>query len=326
MPSRTEYEVTVTAKENAELLAVQRTPPELKADEVAGRTLATVISAGTELAASYQKAGSVPGYAAVFEVEQVGGEVADLKPGDRVYVMGGHRSHQKFQRKSVLPVPKGLAPEIAVFARMMGVSMTTLVTTSARPPAKVAVTGLGLVGHLAAKVFHACGYDVVASDPVESRRKFAIESGIPNVLPSLPIEDPAWKRRVALVVECSGHEQAVLDGCRIARKGGEVACIGAPWARRSDISAHDLHWEVFHNYVTIRSGWEWELPHQETDFGRGSIFGNYAAALQWLAQGRVKVDGIFVKTSPREAQKAYQDLFHKRAERLAVVFDWTDCP
>jgi hypothetical protein len=28
----------------------------------------------------------------------------------------------------------------------------------------------------------------------------------------------------------------------------------------------------------------------------------------------------------REAQEAYQDLLHRRAPTLAILFDWSDCP
>ena len=96
----------------------------------------------------------------------------------------------------------------------------------------------------------------------------------------------------------------------------------APWRRQTEIMAHELVHAVFHRYVTLRSGWEWELPLQATEFRSGSIYGNLAAALQWLAEGRVRVSELYAAVSPWEAQQAYQDLLHQRAERLAVVFDW----
>lgn len=76
----------------------------------------------------------------------------------------------------------------------------------------------------------------------------------------------------------------------------------------------------------MRSGWEWELPLQPTDFRVNSIHGNFAAALNWLAEGRVRVDGLYEKRPPREAQAAYQDLLHKHAPKLAILFNWADCP
>lgn len=47
-------------------------------------------------------------------------------------------------------MPDGLASETAVIARLMSVSMTTLMTTKARPGDRVVITGAGPVGFLAA--------------------------------------------------------------------------------------------------------------------------------------------------------------------------------
>ena len=49
------------------------------------------------------------------------------------------------------------------------------------------------------------------------------------MLTAVPVEDPAYAGEVELVIECSGHEQAAFDGCRIVRKRGEVVLVGAPW-------------------------------------------------------------------------------------------------
>jgi threonine dehydrogenase-like Zn-dependent dehydrogenase len=223
----------------------------------------------------------------------------------------------------VLRLPAGLAAEDAVFVRLMGVSMSTLTTTKARPPARVIVAGLGPVGHLAAKIFAACGYEVCACDPDASRRELALQSGIKHVEAAMPQDDPEWHHQTALVVECSGHEQSALDGCRMVAKGGEVVLVGVPWRQRTELSAHELLKEVFHRYVNLRSGWEWELPKHAGEFQPNSIFNNYRAALTWLADGRVGVHGLAAYYSPVHCQDAYQALLHNTLDKLAVVFDWT---
>ena len=151
MPPKTEYAITITAREQAELLETERDARPLGPREVAGRTLATLVSAGTEVAGAYQGESfpRVPGYAAVFEVETVGSYVEGVRVGDHALCMGPHRSYQRVSEEQALRVPEGLTSRNAVFARIMSVSMSTLTTTTARPPAKVLVMGLGLVGHLA---------------------------------------------------------------------------------------------------------------------------------------------------------------------------------
>ena len=68
------HAVTFTSRETAELLSAPSDTAPLGAEEVAGRTLCTLISAGTELAGAYlgQTFPRVPGYAAAFEVTEVG--------------------------------------------------------------------------------------------------------------------------------------------------------------------------------------------------------------------------------------------------------------
>jgi len=329
MATQKDYAVFITAQEQAELQTVERDSKPLAPDELVGRSIVTLISAGTELASAYQATSGFPrgvGYAAVFEVEEVGGEVEDVKEGDVVFGMGGHRSYQRTRRSDVLILPAGLKLEKAVFARMMSVSMTTLTTTTARPPEKVLITGLGLVGNLAAQNFANCGYDVIACEPIEQRRKIAQQCGLKNVLPAVPVDDLDIAGKVGLVVDCSGHEQAALDGCNVIRKRGEVVLIATPWRRYTEIYAHTILHAIFHKYVVIRSGWEWELPRQPTDFRTNSIQGSFAGALNWLAEGRIHVDSLYTQIAPREAQQAYQSLLHKTSEGLTYVFDWTDCP
>jgi len=323
MTQQTEHYVAVTAPQRVELLESPPVGAPLGPEELVGKTLTTLISTGTELAAGFNATEGFPielGYSAVLEVQAVGTEVADIRPGQRVFGMGKHRSGQRFARKDVVPVPEGLSAEAAVFARMMGVSMTTLMTTAARPGAEVLVTGLGMVGNLAAQMAACCGYEVTAVDPAESRRRFAEQVGLKRVLANVPLEELTGK--VELVVECSGHEQAVLDGCKVVRRGGEVALVGVPWQRKTDLTAFDILHEIFHKYAVLRTGWEWEVPLHTSDFASNSIFKNYVTALRWLADGRVKVDGLAETTSPDKAQDAYQNLLHNRCEKLSYIFDW----
>jgi threonine dehydrogenase-like Zn-dependent dehydrogenase len=326
--ARTEYAITFTRPDQAELLAVEPPAEPLGPNEIAGRTLVTLISVGSELRGGYRRGPfpRVPGYAAVCEAEDIGAEVSGITAGDHLFVMGPHRSFQRCSVNDALRVPDGLPPETAVFARMMAISMSTLATTAVRPPEKVLVTGLGLVGHLAARIFSLCGYEVTACEPSALRRDIAARNGVERALPALPLDDPAYIGKVGLVVECSGHEQATLDACRLVRRAGEVVLVGVPWERRTEIYAHDLLFTVFDKYVVLRSGWEWQIPLHDTEFRGNSIFGDLAAALQWLAQGCITVAGLYDLAPPREAQRAYQDFRHERAKTLTTVFDWSDCP
>ncbi|MEN6645116.1 MAG: zinc-binding dehydrogenase [Armatimonadia bacterium] len=317
-------QITFTAQTQAELLPSDPPAESLQPHQVAGRTLYSVISSGTELAVYQGHHGaSYPtgtGYAAVFEVTDVGADVTTLAPGDRAFCMGNHRSWQRSSETETLRVPPGLNPEKAGLARLMGVTMSTLTTTTARPPALVMVTGLGVIGLLGAQNFRAAGYHVIACDPDPARRDFAAATCGLTVYPEPP-QDLAGQ--VALALECSGHEAAALAACNMVRKRGEVVLVGVPWIARTDLTAHTLLHAIFHKYAVVRSGWEWEVPRQPIDFQQGSIFGNIAGALRWLDEGRVQVDGLYQVMSPQDCQAAYQGLMTHTLPRPAVVFDWS---
>jgi len=316
--------VSILSKEHAELVDVAA-PGALGANEIRGRTVCTLVSPGTELAWNYagKTFPSFPGYAATFVAEDTGAEVKGVSTGDLLFCMGPHRSFQQVEARAARLVPKDLRPEKAVLARLMGVSMTTLMTTTARPGDRVMITGAGPVGFLAAQMFSLSGYDVLVVEPDAARRRQVEQSGIRGVFAKTPCDDASIAGTVALVVECSGHEQAVLDACRVVRKRGEVVLVGVPWRRQTDAYAHELLSLVFHKFVVLRSGWEWELPHHAADSNPHSIHSGFDTALRWLASGRIAADDLITMVDPREAQSAYQDLMHKRAMGLFLVFDWT---
>lgn len=326
MSAKKLYQVVVTATERAELSCVEQEFVPLLSDEIYGHTLASAISPGTELAWNYQgkQFPNYPGYAAVFEVTEVGSAVRRFKIGDRVLCMGPHCSSQRIKEHQGVLLPRVVVPEAATLARMMIVPMVTLTTTKARPGQTVLITGLGLVGHLAAQIFSQCGYKVLAVEPAEARRQLAASCGIQSVLEKVPLEDPQICGKVALVVECSGFEQAALDGCRMVRKGGEVVLVGVPWNKRSELSAFDLLTTVFHKYVVLRSGWEWELPSQAQDFRINSTFDNLATALGWIAEGRIKVESLYKKVAPADAPHIYESLLRRTFPYLSAIFDWKD--
>ena len=312
--------IVIREREVAELQPLE-VPDHAECGHLFGRTVVSLMSPGTELAYNYlgKTFPSSPGYSTIFRVESIGDEVSDFEVGDLVFAMGRHQSFQHSVATETLKIPTDLKPEIAVLARLMGVSMTTLMTTTARPGDQVLVTGAGPVGFLAAPLFRIAGYQVSVVEPDEKRRELVTECGF-QTYASIPMEEVS--RQIALVVECSGHEQSVLDGCSVVRRRGEVVLVGVPWRKRTDLSAYDLLHKVFHNYVVLRSGWEWEIPRQSTPLFPHSNFDSFRLALKWLAEGRIQSEGQLQIYKPERAQEAYQANLHHRNTGLFTIFDW----
>ena len=303
-------------------------------DEVRGKTICTLISQGTEIGwANGDEFPIRPGYAGVFKVEEVGKDVSDIKLGDLRFCMGYHRSTQQYPAGLTLPVSEGLTPELALLARLMGVSMTTLMTTKARPGDKVIISGAGPVGFLAAHLFSIAAYDVGVVEPDTLRRTQIEKSGIRQTFATMPTDDSDWSKNVALAVDCSGHEGAVLDSCNIVRQLGEVVLIGVPWRKLTDIDAHDILSAVFFNMINLRSGWEWEIPVLSRGFAweevlegynnaSHSTFGGFERALHWLSEGRINVEGLVAMVSPEDPAQVYDDVISRTIAEPFIIYDW----
>ncbi len=81
--------------------------------------------------------------------------------------------------------------------------------------------------------------------------------------------------------------------------------------------------EVFHRYVVVRSGWEWEVPVHSEEFRANSILGNIATAMDWITDGRIEVSGLYETALPEKAMEVYRMIDEGASSKLAVVFDWT---
>ena len=325
-------EIIFPAKDTFELADYQDKP--LADDEIRGDTVCTLVSQGTELAwAGGDDFPIRPGYGAVFRVTEAGRSVSGVNPGELRFCMGHHRSTQQHKSEFTLRLPEGLAPDTAVIARLMGVSMTTLMTTRARPGDKVIVTGAGPVGICAAHNFHIGGYDVSVVEPDSMRRAQVERSGITKTFEKMPLDDPRFAKKVRLVVDCSGHEAAVVDACNVVAQLGEVVLVGVPWRRFTELSSHDIMQAVFFNFVLLRSGWEWEVPIRSRGFvweellqgynnAPHSTFSGFERAMTWLAERRFDPAGLVHAAVPDNPGKLYAEIRERRIEEPFIVLDW----
>jgi len=213
--------------------------------------------------------------------------------------------------------------------------MTTLMTTKARTGDKVIVCGAGPVGILAAHNFSIGGYDVAVVEPDPLRRQQVERSGIPLTFASMPLDDQAYKGQVALVLDCSGNEAAVLDGCKIVRKRGEVVLVGVPWYAQTKLLAHEVLNAIFFNFVELRSGWEWEIPVLSSDFkweellegynnAPYSTFSGFQRAMRWLYSDKINLEGLIAIVSPKDPEKIYKRIQSRLIIEPFIVYDWLD--
>jgi len=307
-------------------------------NDVLIHTLASIVSAGTELACltgleDWAKLPFNPGYGAVGEVIAVGKGVKDIHAGDVVFTYSNHASHAKATVTTVR-LPAKLNHTHAVFARMANVAITSLRVSTAELGDRVAVVGLGLVGNLAAQLFMLAGCDVMGIDLVSRRLEVAASCGIGALINPSKI-DPTeavmrWteNKGCEVIVEASGNPQGALLAAELAGKKGEVILLGSP-RKPFETNVTELLRRIhLWNYgcVTFKGAHEWRYPVQEDPSGyvKHSIERNTRIVLNLISEKRLKVDPLLTHILPPDrCSEAYVGLRDNPDKYIGVVFDWS---
>ena len=292
------------------------------------------------------------GNMAVGEVTEVGPSVSRFQTGDRVF---GHfpirETHTVDESKADL-LPDSLSAEAAL---CLDPVVMALAMRDARISLgdRVAVFGLGAIGLLAVQLARLAGAEqVIALDPLQNRRELAQRFGADVVLDptehggdaglairrltgsGVPhVDHPPGRRLVGgyveeasqlhqlgvdVAIETSGSIAALQQAMRAARFGGTV-CVISFYGR--DASGLLLGEEFHINQLQLVSARAQSLPMRDAPGWTLERLVNLG--LSWLADGRIRTDGIITPIVPfEESADAYRmiDEQPEQSIKLGVRF------
>ncbi|HSI85751.1 MAG: zinc-binding alcohol dehydrogenase [Candidatus Methylacidiphilales bacterium] len=336
-------QVVITSKYEVELQSLSIDTGDLKANEVIVQTERTFISAGTELATycAADPCNYVPGSWCAFPFKAGYGNVGRVLDagsryrnfiGKRVFTNAPHASAARYETDGryhmLAEVPAGLTLEQAVTARMAMVSLASLDASAPGYMRWVVVIGLGMVGNLAAQLFHLTGAHVIGVDPSENRRQLARRCGIPHTVGGTQEEIAAEVSRLTggtmarTVVDAVGHSSICLQAMGLAAQGGEVIVLGSP---RADVTGNltEVFRTAHQKWITVKGALEWSVPaesHVEHDHTLGK---RLAGLFAWIADGRLKLDPLITHVlPPQQIKQAYEGLLHDKENYVGVVLNW----
>ncbi len=161
------------------------------------------------------------GYSLVGEVVEVGREVNDAAPGDRVACAGlGHANHAEMvavPRNLFVRVPDAVTDEQAAYVTLGAIAMHGIRQADQQFGATVLVVGLGLVGALAVQLCVAAGYRVIGLDL--DPRKLELARGLGAVAALLP-GDPNLAAAIGAETRGFGVDAVLI--CAGSRDSGAV--------------------------------------------------------------------------------------------------------
>jgi alcohol dehydrogenase len=137
-------------------------------------------------------------------------------------------THAVVNRKSVVPVPSDVPPDVAA---LLGCAVLTgggavLNASGAVPGDRVIVVGLGGVGLAALLVAVSLGHEVIAVDAVPAKLDSARAAGATAVY--TPDELAAAGITAPVVIEAAGHPRAFETAVAATAVGGRTVTVGLP--------------------------------------------------------------------------------------------------
>ena len=135
----------------------------------------------------------------------------------------------------VLRLPEGLSARHAALAEPLAVALHGITRSGVAPGDRAMVIGAGPIGALSVAALRAMGVDsVIVVEPSEKRKALARDVGATEVIDPSDLETfPSWEpeklssRGVHVVLECSGHKEAVEAGFHQLLRGGVLVMVGA---------------------------------------------------------------------------------------------------
>ncbi|WP_435165874.1 zinc-dependent alcohol dehydrogenase [Paenibacillus glycanilyticus] len=297
----------------------------------------TLISPGTELACLSGNEGwfampGIPGYSSVSEVIGIGEEVQGFKPGDYVFHYGDHSLYSVIPSGGILlKAPSDLPLHWVPFTRMASVAITSIRVSEIELGDYVAVTGLGLVGNMAAQLASLQGASVIGIDLSGPRLEAATASGIGHALPSDPkvhehINEITGGKGVSTLIDATGIPKVVTEGLPWVAKYGEVVLLGSPRGEYQGNITELLNYIHLDGQgcLTFKGAHEWRFPVEPDAFVKHSLTRNSQIVFELMKRKKLAIEPLISHIlKPEQAVQAYEGLRNDKDHYHGVLFDWS---
>ncbi|MEK8131832.1 zinc-binding alcohol dehydrogenase [Paenibacillus filicis] len=312
-------------------------PGGLGDNEISVKLIYSLISPGTEQAMlagteSWAQLPLCPGYASVSRVLEAGQGVKDFKPGDVVFHYGSHCEYQTVEvRDVVLKVPDGLNLKWVPFTRMATVAFTSLRVSNIELGDKVSVTGLGLVGNLAAQLARLQGATVIGVDLSKERLRTASQCGVNYTLEAgsgvkEKLMEITRGNGVSSHIEATGVPQVAVESLQYIGSEGEIILLGSPRGVFNTNVTDVLNYSHLANFgcITFKGAHEWRYPTEPDRFVKHSLVRNSLIVFDLMQRQQLQIEPLISHViKPEQAADAYQGLRTDKDRYNGVLFDWS---
>ncbi|WP_287420932.1 bi-domain-containing oxidoreductase [Candidatus Brachybacter algidus] len=266
------------------------------------------------------------GYCNAGEVISVGAGVNDIKVGDRVISNGNHAEVVCVPNNLVAKIPDGVSYDEAAFTVIGAIGLQGLRLIQPTFGETVVVTGLGLIGLIAAQLLQANGCRVIGLDFDGSKVELAKTLGLEAVKID-PNSDPAniilsmtnnIGADAVLITASAKSNDVISQAAKMCRKRGRIVLVGVIGLdiQRADFYEKELTFQVSCSYGPGRYEEEYEQKGMDYPIGfvRWTEQRNFEAVLQAISKKSVNVNALITEIVDLENyQEIYGDMGNSKS-------------
>ena len=266
------------------------------------------------------------GYCNAGVVLEVGKDVQGIVSGDRVAGQGNHASHTLLTGL-INKIPESVSFRSAAFMVMGATSLHGHRVARPELGEAVVVTGMGIVGQLAATFAGLSGaLPVIAVDLDDFRLQKARERGVDVCINPVKESDvaEAVRRRCAadgadLVIEATGIPSVYPMALKLPRMGGRLLALGSPRGSVEVSFFADVHLRE----VTVLGAHQPKTPDEADLYYPWSKRRDRDLVLRLMGEGKLPIEDLIThEVSPADCQSVYDMLADRPKDVLGVVFAW----
>ena len=257
------------------------------------------------------------GYCNAGEVIGVGAGVSGFQIGDRVVSNGPHAEMVCVPENLVAKIPDGVSYEQASFTVIGAIALQGIRLVEPDFGETVVVTGLGLIGLMAAQLLQANGCRVIGLDFDQQKVDLAASWGVTavNVGQADAVETVLQHTGgvgadAVLITASTKSDQVISQAAQMSRQRGRIVLVGVVGLniQRSDFYDKELSFQVSCSYGPGRYQDDYEQKGMDYPIGyvRWTENRNFQAVLAAISGGKVNVDALITE---RVALENYQEIY-----------------
>lgn len=274
------------------------------------------------------------GYCNVGRVLELGSQLSGFSVGDRVASNGKHAQVVCVPGNLCARIPDSVSDDEAAFTVISAIALQGIRLANPTLGETVVVTGLGLIGLIAAQLLKANGCHVIGIDidPVKLNlaKQFGAEvidvaNGESSVEAAIALSRGRGVDAVVITASSQSND-LVRQAALMSRKRGRIILVGVVGLElsRSDFYEKELSFQVSCSYGPGRYDPNYEERGNDYPLGfvRWTEQRNFEAVLDMMAEGRLDVKPLIShRFTLEKADEAY-DLITSTDQSLGILFDY----